>query len=280
MISVRDLLHHRTDYLEALVRERTAELAERNIALTDRDLQMTRNLKVAAKIQKRLLPEILPDFEPIRFAVAFHGHDQVTGDYHDFLTIDPDRLGVLIADASGHGVPAAFVSVMAKMVCNAYCHSLDSPAAMLRAMNEHLGDMIEAEHFITMFAAIVNRRTMELTYARAGHPLPLWYSSTTGQVATLDAAGVMIGVLPDPGFVDQRVQLHRGDKVLFFTDGVAECRSMADELFGAERLQTLLCREGHKPCQEVLGALEGELNRFRGDHPFDDDVTIVVLEVT
>lgn len=280
MLSVRDLVHHRAEYLEALVRDRTTELAARNEALTERDRQLTSNLKVAAKIQKRLLPHRLPDFEPFRFSVAFHGHDQVTGDYHDFVPLGPDRLGVLIADASGHGVPAAFVSVMAKMCCTAYCQALESPAAMLRTMNEHLGDLIEGEHFITMFAAVVDRRNLEMTYARAGHPLPLLFHAVTGEVSSLDAAGMMIGLVPEPSFEDRHIHLQRGDKVLFYTDGVSECRNASEELFGTESLQSFLRRDGHRPCHELLHSLEETLNRFRGERPFDDDVTIIVLEAT
>ena len=167
---------------------------------------------------------------------------------------------------------------MAKMVCSAYCQGLDSPAAMLRTMNEHIGDMIEAEHFITMFAAIVDRRTSQLSYARAGHPLPLWYRAASGEVVALDAAGVMIGIMPDPDYADLYVQLQHGDKVLFYTDGVSECRNAGDKLFGTDSLLAFLRREGHRPCPDLLAALEAALNSFRGEHPFDDDVTIIVLE--
>lgn len=278
MLSVRDLLHHRADYLEALVHDRTAALAARNSALTERDQQLTRNLKVAAKIQKRLLPRELPQFEPFRFAVAFRGHDQVTGDYHDFLPLGPDRLGVLIADASGHGVPAAFISVMAKMCCNAYCLGLDSPAAILATMNDHLGDLIEAEHFITMFAAMLHRRSMQLTYARAGHPLPLLYHAATRKVTPLDGPGAMIGVMPNPDFSDQYVKFELGDKVLLFTDGVPECRNAQDRQLGIEPLQSFLEREGHRAAGDLLQNLEDELTRFRAGQPFDDDVTIIIIE--
>jgi phosphoserine phosphatase RsbU/P len=278
MLSVRDLLHHRTEYLEALVHDRTATLAARNAALTERDQEITRNLKVAAKIQKRLLPQTLPQFEPFRFAVAFRGHDQVTGDYHDFLQLGPDRLGVLIADASGHGVPAAFVSVMAKMCCNAYCQGLDSPASILSAMNEHLSDLMEGDHFITMFAVVLHRQSLQLTYARAGHPLPMFYHAATQRVTLLDGPGAMIGVMPDPDFADQRVQLEPGDKVLLFTDGVPECRNTRDQELGTGPVQTFLQHEGHRSASELLRALEDELAHFRGDRPFDDDVTVIIIE--
>ncbi len=279
MVSVRDLLHHRTEYLEALVRDRTAELGLRNQALTERDHHITRDLKVAAKIQKRLLPDKLPDFNPIRFAVAFHGHDQVTGDYYDFIPIGPDRLGVLIADASGHGVPAAFVSVMARMCCSAYCQNIESPAAILRAMNANLGDLIEAEHFITMFAAVVNRRTLELSYSRAGHPQPLLYRAHSGEVSSLDASGVMIGVSDEPDYADDHVQLQSGDKLLLYTDGVSECRNADDKIFGVETLESFLAREGRLRCEDLLRALERELDQFRGERPFNDDVTVIVMEI-
>jgi sigma-B regulation protein RsbU (phosphoserine phosphatase) len=279
MLSVRDLLHHRAEYLEALVQDRTAALAARNDALTARDQQLTRNLKVAARIQKRLLPRAVPPFDPFQFAVAFHGHDQVTGDYHDFLPMGPDTLGVLIADASGHGVPAAFISVMAKMCCSAYCPGLTSPADVLYSMNEHLGDLIDSEHFITMFAAALDRKKMDLTFARAGHPLPLHYRAASREVRPLDGPGGMIGVMVDPGFKDQRLHLDPGDRVLLFTDGVPECRNEEDDVMGTAPLEKLLAHEGHRPAQEILRALEQELDRFRGSRPFDDDVTVIVIGV-
>jgi sigma-B regulation protein RsbU (phosphoserine phosphatase) len=279
MLSVRDLLQHRATFLETLITDRTAELAARNAALTERDEQMTRNLKVAAKIQKRLLPSRVPDFAPYRFAVAFRGHEQVTGDYYDFVPLGPDRLGVLIADASGHGVPAAFVSVMTKMCCTAYCHGLESPAALLGTLNEHLGDLIEAEHFITMFAVCVDRHNRELTFARAGHPLPLLFRDRTGEVTRLDSIGIMLGVSTDPGYADEHVLLERGDKVLLFTDGVIECRNQDDELYGTDRLESFLRRDGRQACQVLIDSLEAELARFRAGRPFEDDLTVIVIEV-
>jgi sigma-B regulation protein RsbU (phosphoserine phosphatase) len=147
-------------------------------------------------------------------------------------------------------------------------------------MNEHLGDLIEGEHFITMFAAVADRRNLELTYARAGHPLPLLFRAASGEVSSLEAAGMMIGPVPDPCFEDHHIHLQRGDKVLFFTDGVPECRNSRDELFGTELLQAFLRREGHRPCHDLLLNLENTLARFRGERPFEDDVTIIVLEAT
>jgi len=219
------------------------------------------------------------EFDPFQFAAAFRGHDQVTGAYHDFIRIGPDQLGVLIADASSHGVPAAFVSVVAKMCCSAYCQSLDSPAAIFGTMNDHLSDVIQAEHFITMFAGTLDRSRMELVYSRAGHPLPLLYRADTRTVSPLDAAGIMLGVTEQPGYVDQRTELRRGDKLLLYTDGVVECRNPLDELFGVARLEAFLIREGHQSHDAVLELLEQELASFRGHRPFDDDVTVIIVSV-
>jgi sigma-B regulation protein RsbU (phosphoserine phosphatase) len=279
MLSVRDLLRHRARYLESLVQDRTVELVTRNEALTEREREMTRHLEVAGRIQQRLLPDCVPDLEPIRFACSFHPLQQVTGDYYDFMRLGPDRLAVLIADVSGHGVPAAFVSVLAKTCFAAYCQGLESPAAMLGAMNRRLHDLIEAEKFVTMFIAVVDRRTLEFTYARAGHPMPLWFRAATGEVTALDAGGVMIGLAPQSEFVEQQVQLQPGDKVLLYTDGVAECRSPSGALFGLDALEAFLRRNARRPRRELLAALEDELERFRDDGPFQDDVTMIVVEV-
>ena len=103
------------------------------------------------------------------------------------------RLGILVADASGHGVPAAFVSVMAKTAFHAYAQGIESPAAVLRTMNHRLANLMEADHFITMFYGVVERQTLRLVYALAGHPRPLRYRRANGSVDVLDADGPAIG---------------------------------------------------------------------------------------
>src|SRR5262245_36637860 len=175
MVSVRDLMEHRSRYLEWLVQQRTAELEEKHAALEERDRLMQFHLDLAGRIQRQLLPASPPELPAFSFALAYHPLEHVSGDYYDFAMLASGRLGILVADASGHGVPAAFVSVMAKTAFQAYAHGIESPAAVLATMNHRLANLMEAERFITMFYGVLERESLRLRYALAGHPPPLWY---------------------------------------------------------------------------------------------------------
>jgi sigma-B regulation protein RsbU (phosphoserine phosphatase) len=277
MVSQRDLMEHSNRHLEWLVRQRTAELREKNAALEERDRLIRFHLDVAARLQRQLLPAGPPELPAFTFALAYHPLDHVSGDYYDFAMLSSGRLGVLVADASGHSVPAAFVSVMAKTAFHAYAQGIESPAAVLRTMNHRLADLMGAEHFITMFYGVVERETLRLVYALAGHPRPLWYRRATGAVEALDADGPVIGLWPDAGFEERAVQLAPGDLVLVYTDGVTECRDSEGEPFGRRRLEAFLA--AHGGCPDAVPRLDAELERFRGGEPFHDDVTCIGLGV-
>lgn len=277
MLSVRDILRHRTKLLETVVQQRTAELIQQQRELAERDRERTRSLEIAARIQRRLLPAGTPAAEPFQVAFAFHPHDQVAGDYFDIQAVEPDTLLLVMGDASGHGVPAAFISVIAKTCIQTQLSSTTSPAALLLAMNEFLYGWVEPEHFISMFVATINRRTLKMTYARAGHPHPLLLRRD-GSTVELDVEGIMLGVLPEPEFLEQTIQIDQGDKLLLYTDGLTECTGTDDELFGLNRVQQFLAERPDMPCRSLVNALVDEAHRFTGNRGFADDLTVMLLE--
>ena len=144
-------------------------------------------------------------------------------------------------------------------------------------MNERLGGLIEAEHFITMFYGVMDPTTLRLTYASAGRPRPICYRHATHKVEALHADGTMIGFLPDATFEERSLQLNPGDSLLIYTDGVSECRNVRREQFGQPRLEDFMRRHGDSP--DVISQLESELIRFRGEEPVHDDVTCICLRV-
>jgi len=279
VLSVRDMIRHRAQYLEWVVKQQTAQLQANNAALQERDRVMQHHLEMAARVQRQMLPPAHFESPPLSLAVEYHPLDRVSGDYYDFAVLPPDRLGILIADASGHSVPAALVSAVAKTVFYAYGRTIQSPVAVLRTMNDHLTSLLEAERFVTMLYAIVDRENLQLTYATAGHPPPLWHRRRLGTVETLDAQGMMIGVLPDPEFDEHTVQLERGDAILFYTDGLTECRNHDGEMFGLKRVAKLLASQPAMPSASVAQTVDRELRRFRGPLELNDDLTLVVLGI-
>jgi serine phosphatase RsbU (regulator of sigma subunit)/CBS domain-containing protein len=278
MLSLRDLLQHRSGYLEALVRQRTLELERKNAALQERERLMQFHLTMAGRIQRQLLPPGPPEVPSLTFALAYHPLDLVSGDYYDFAVLPSGRLGILLADASGHGVPAAFVSVMAKTAFHAYAQGIESPASLLRTMNEHLVDLMADAHFISMFYGVLDHQSRRLEYALGGHPRPLWYRRGKGQVHALDAEGPVLGLLGGVDFQERGVQLDRGDLVLIYSDGVTECRNDLQEEFGPRRLEAVLAAHAGS-AQDAVARLNAELALFRGTEPFHDDVTCIALSV-
>src|SRR5262249_25493674 len=164
-----------------------------------------------------------------------------------------------------------------KTAFHAYAQGIESPASVLRTMNQRLSNLMEAEHFITMYYGVLDRESMCMVYALAGHPRPL-HRRRSGIVEMLDAEGPLIGLTPDAAFEERSVQLARGDVILIFTDGVTECRNERHEQFGQRRLEAFLASHAGA-ADEAVARLDAELASFRGTQPFHDDVTCIALSV-
>jgi len=278
MLSVRDIMKHRTALLESVVQRRTAELQQQKNIIEARDRERTHSLKIAGRIQRQLLPTQAPEFDPLSIAFEFHPHDEVAGDYFDFQTAGPDTLLLIVGDASGHGVPAAFISVIVKTHMQTRAPTTAAPAALLSSMNELLYGWVEPEHFISMFVAAIDRRTLRMTYARAGHPRPLLVRPD-GSIKQLDAGGIMIGVLEHPEFQEQSVQLATGDRVLLYTDGLPECPDAAGRLFGIDQIQEFLVEQRGLACDALVSRLVERARVFAAGGQFADDLTAVLFEI-
>jgi sigma-B regulation protein RsbU (phosphoserine phosphatase) len=273
------LLRHRTELLESLVRQRTAQLARRSRILAARDRERTRSLRIAARIQRHILPSAAPQTEGLRISFAYHPLERVAGDFFDFASPDPDTLLVAIGDAAGHGVPAAFIALIVSTCLHGTIPSEASPAALLSAMNDCLYGWVAAEHFVSMFICAIDTRSRRMTFARAGHPHPLLLRAD-GELRELKSDGITLGVDERPVYLEQSVQLQPGDRVLFLTVGLPECRNGAHEMFGMHRLRRLLAEHQQLSGPEFLRTVVDEARKFTENHAFSDDVTLVLLDVT
>ena len=189
VVSFRQLMARRAEYLNRVVADRTRDVRRANEALLARDAEMGHYMKVAAKLQKRLvLPHAPPDWPEVGWGVHFAPLDPLGGDFYDFAQPDADRLGVLIADASGHGIPAAMVAIMARQAFSEAAPFTSRPGEVLAAMNRRLQDLTD-ERFVTAFYGVFDRRTRRLTYANAGHPFPYRYDARAGTCQPLARGG-------------------------------------------------------------------------------------------
>jgi sigma-B regulation protein RsbU (phosphoserine phosphatase) len=239
-------------------------------------------LKVVADIQRSLLPKELPRIPNLSLAVHYQTSRRAGGDYYDFFPLPDGRWGILIADVSGHGTPAAVLMAITHSIAHAYPGPPTPPAQMLNYVNRHLTSRysIQSETFVTAFYGIYDPADRSLTYACAGHNPPRWKRCAGGGIsslATLD--GIPLGIEPDHTYRERTEKFQQGDQIIFYTDGIVEATNSAGEMFGVERLDRVLsqCRE---EASELLGAVLAALEEFTAGQPPVDDQTLLVAKVS
>lgn len=277
VISSRALMVRRADYLNARVDARTRELRQLNDELLARDSEVRHYLRAAGQLQKNLLlPHAPPEWPELGWGIHYAPLDHLGGDYYDFAEPEPDHLGFLIADASGHSMPAAMVAVMTRMAFAEAAAGSVHPGEVLTVMNSRLVELTTDERFVTAFYGVLDRRTGVLRYASAGHPPPLKVDGRTGGVTELSGTGFLLGVMPGEVYGERRVEVHPGDRLAFFTDGLVEARNEIGELFGTDRLTGCLRTHGRgQPADIVRDVLECQRG-FSRRTPMTDDCTLVV----
>ena len=279
IISTRLLMSRRAEYLNQKIEERTAELRTAFDQLMVRDSEMLHNLRTAGRLQtKVLLPQAAPDWPALKWAIHYAPLDHLGGDYYDFASPDPDHLGFLIADASGHSIPAALVAIMARFAFVEASAQKSKPGEVMGVMNERLQELTD-ERFVTAFYGVFDRQSRVFRYATAGHPHPLLYESKTGTVKQLCGQGFLLGVVPDEVYTEREVVLEPGDKICFYTDGVIEARNVIDEMFNVDRLIQCLQDHSSQTSSDVLRGILKSLSTFCDGTPYGDDVTLAVVDI-
>lgn len=274
LVTARDLLDSYMEYLNRQVELRTQELRQACRQLEERDQEIRLSMTIAGRIQSRLLPQSPPNFPDLQVAVVYAPVDPLGGDYYNFAVSQDRFVGMLIADATGHSIPAAMVAIMAHTAFLSCTSQATQPAALLAQMNRYLHGLTE-EHFVTAFYAVLDRQTGQLSYASAGHPAPWLFRSQTGQCQRLEARGLILGVTAEAKYQEQSLPLEPGDRLLLVTDGVLEARNASNEFFGAARVEQILAEIGRSSPQNIVATLADTLRRFREPLPQADDVTII-----
>jgi serine phosphatase RsbU (regulator of sigma subunit) len=279
IVTARMLMSQRAEYLNRLVEDRTRELKTAIDEVMARDSELRYNLRAAGRLQTRLLlPSAPPEWAELRWGIHYAPLDHLGGDYYDIALPDPDHLGFLIADASGHSIAAAMVAIMSRTAFSDVSDSTTSPGAVLTAMNARLQGLAD-ERFVTAFYGVLNRRTRVFTFANAGHPYPLRFAARTGAAQPLAAQGFMLGIIPDEQYREKTVQLEPGDRLCFYTDGLIEARNEMGEGYGTDRLTRSFAASGAHSAGQITEQLLGDQRAFRGTQALSDDVTLVVGEL-
>lgn len=239
-------------------------------------------MKLVADIQRSLLPRTLPPVPTLDLAAHYQTAHRAGGDYYDFFPLPEGKWGILIADVSGHGTPAAVRMAITHSIAHAHPGPPAPPSAMLAHVNRVLTQRYtnEADAFVTAFYGVYDPSHRLLTYSSAGHNPPRLKRCEDGTIASLDQARALpLGIDEDAVYVDAEHQLRPGDQIIFYTDGIIEASDGRGELFGLQRLDLVLGN-----CMlSATGLIEAVLDAvdaFTGGAPATDDRTLVVAKVS
>jgi serine phosphatase RsbU (regulator of sigma subunit) len=238
-------------------------------------------MMVAQQMQKRLLPQRIPQYSALDISAVSEPSLEVGGDYYDFVALDLDRLGVVVGDVSGKGVSAAFYMAEVKGIFQALSKLCASPRELLLRANQALMDSLERNSFISLLYAIFDIQQSKLTLARAGHCPMIYISGDRSEL--IRPTGLGLGLTYDALFEDTtqetEISLKSGDVCVFYTDGVNESRNADGEEFGFDRLlQTAVTSRGES-AEVIKTTILQEIRNYTGDSSYGDDMTLVVVKV-
>ncbi len=244
--------------------------SERRVAAVQRELEMAR------RIQQSIVPRGAPAVAGVSIATHYESMTEVAGDFFDFVVSPSGQLGILLADVSGHGVPAAMVASMVKIALAVQEGETQDPGAVLTRMNRALYGRFELAYVTAVFAHI-DPLARTLTYASAGHPSPLLLRRD-GRVEPLAERGIVLGVLPDATYASAVVpDVGAGDRLVLYTDGITEATAPDDEFFGDRQFEHLLASSREQQVDRFVSSLVRAARQWVGAS-FSDDVTVVAVD--
>gem|GEM_PF-1095455 len=240
--------------------------------------RMEEELKMAHQLQADLLPGEWENGDGFSLAAYTAPSSTVGGDFYDYYTIDDSRIGLVIADASGKGMPAAMLISQIQAILKSGVGNGDTLVRTLNSLNRHLEKNTSARYFATLFYGILDRRSGRLEFANAGHDYPILVRRD-GAVETLESTGPALGVLPEYDHKTESVEVRPGDCILFYTDGITDTTDINGKPYGDQRLANLLIRNRHRGPREIIDLIVEDLHEFCESGAPLDDRTLMVLKV-
>jgi sigma-B regulation protein RsbU (phosphoserine phosphatase) len=246
--------------------------------------RLEEELAIGRQIQLSLLPDACPVVPGWDFAAFYQPARLVGGDLYDFIELpgEPRQLGLVIADVTDKGVPAALFMAFSRTIIRIESMSgrRHNPAAtLMRANRSIVRDIRSASRlFLSAFYAILDPHSGRLTYANGGHNWPLWVRAATREVQPLRARGMLLGIFPDIELEEHEIQIAPGDLIVFYTDGVTEAKNVDGDMFEEERLGSVASADPEASAQQVVQSIVEAVQSFIGSAPQSDDLTIFVVK--
>ncbi|NQU66184.1 MAG: SpoIIE family protein phosphatase [SAR324 cluster bacterium] len=257
------------------------ELAKKNAALENLNNQMVDELNQARLAQQAILPSYLPEVDGVKLATRYYPMTQIGGDFYDLFIDDAGKLGLLIGDVTGHGVPAALLSFMFLTTFRNSRQYTSAPDQVIELSNSFLTDKLPIGKNATVFYSLYNPDTRVLEFATASHPPGYLIRKGSKILEQLTTPGMVVGMFEKPKlpYRSNLVALNAGDKVVVYTDGIVEVMNPENRLLDPEILETFLIAQAQLPIGDLLDSIYQFSADYAGPRGFDDDVTLIGLEV-
>jgi len=282
MYEAQSELKNYTENLDKLVEQRTKQIRQINEILLE-------DLEYARDIQKALLPQKLPDEKEVAFFARYFPAERVSGDFYSIFKIDEENIGFYIGDVSGHGVPAAMLTVFLKQSVryikegNLVVREVLQPSSVLNDLYKSFNNTnFKDEMYIVLVYGVYNFKKYELTYASAGLNVPPLIVRGDGFVEEMDIIGFPIckfGNFYSGDYVDRTIKLNKGDKILFYTDGLVDAVNSKGQKFSQDRLKKVLLENSIKTGDDMIKAIERSLFDFIDTSMLKDDMTFFVMDI-
>jgi sigma-B regulation protein RsbU (phosphoserine phosphatase) len=241
-------------------------------------LSIETELETARQIQSSILPANVPEVENLRVAASYHPMTAVAGDFYEFVRSDKNHLGILVADVSGHGIPAALISSMVKVAMQSVIAHADDPARVLGGLNRILWS--EARGQLASAAYVwIDAESRTALYSAAGHPPLLCWRNARGEMQRIESNGLLFGVKPDTEYPVCSVPLEPRDRLLLYTDGVTETENAVGETLGDRRLEWIVSNHRLQTAPELSRQVLNELQRWQPAVNQQDDITLIVVDI-
>ncbi len=240
---------------------------------------LLKELEIARGIQQRLLPKVAPAMKDIEIAANNIPAREVGGDFYDFVPVTEDTWGLVIADVSGKGMPAAMLMGLSRTIVRASATGNPDVANVIKQANELICRDSTSGMFVTLFYGVMNAHEKRFRYVNAGHNHPLWYRKGTDEIIPLCSKGIALGVMRPIDLKEEEITLSSGDVLVLYTDGITEAVNENMIPFGKERLIDLIRNIHTMPAKEIINAIQREVSEFAGHQPQFDDITLMVVKV-
>ncbi|UCE04911.1 MAG: SpoIIE family protein phosphatase, partial [bacterium] len=242
--------------------------------------RLQQQLESAHSIQQSFMPQSFPHSDAAKFLL--YGKNipatSVGGDLFDFIEIDSHRLGFVIGDVSGKGIPAALY--MARLISDLryYCHIAERPVDLMQTINSVLLERSRQGMFVTLIFMVLDTQSGKLTITNGGHLPPLLYQKQVNSCTAINnSSGIPLGIFSNVEFTEQVIQLRPGDQILLYTDGVTEAKNVRGKMFSRKRLENIFANPWHHP-QVLIEEIVKQIQKFSKNISQHDDITLVAIK--